>query len=54
MVLVALLVLSATPDCPPVGPTSPGLAQLGWLGGAWSGEDRGTLNEEVWMAPGAP
>jgi hypothetical protein len=51
MILVALLVLSATPECPPIGPSSPGLAQLGWLAGAWSGDDRGTLNEEVWMAP---
>ncbi|MGZ3480680.1 MAG: DUF6265 family protein [Myxococcaceae bacterium] len=51
MMLVTLLLLSAAPECPPVGPTSPGISQLGWLGGAWSGDDRGTLNEEVWLAP---
>ena len=51
MIFLAALLLTATPDCPPAGPGSPGLAQLGWLAGAWSGDDRGTLNEEVWMAP---
>jgi hypothetical protein len=51
MLLVPLLLLSAVPECPPVRPDSPGLAQLSWLAGAWSGDDRGTLNEEVWLAP---
>ena len=51
MTLITVLLLAAAPDCPAVTPTSPGLAQLGWLAGAWSGDDRGTLNEEVWLAP---
>jgi Domain of unknown function (DUF6265) len=51
MTLLSLLLLAAAPDCPAVGPGSPGLPQLGWLAGTWSGEDKGTLNEEVWMAP---
>jgi len=51
MLLVALLLFSAVPECPPVAPGSPALAQLSWLAGAWSGDDRGTLNEEVWLAP---
>ncbi len=51
MPLLALLLLAAAPGCPAISPSSPGLTQLGWLAGAWSGDDRGTLNEEVWMAP---
>ena len=51
MSLVVVLLLSAVPDCPAIRPDSPGVAQLGWLAGAWSGDDRGTLNEEVWLAP---
>ena len=51
MTVLALLLLAAAPDCPVLGSGSPGLAQLGWLAGAWSGDDAGTLNEEVWMVP---
>ncbi len=51
MTLLALLLLSAVPECPAIGPGSPGLAQLDWLVGSWSGDDRGTLNEEVWLTP---
>jgi hypothetical protein len=51
MTLLTLLLLTAAPDCPAVAPGSPGLAELGWLAGAWSGTDRGTLSEEVWLAP---
>ena len=51
MTLLALLLLAAMPECPSAGPGTPGLSQLGWLTGAWSGDDHGTLNEEVWMAP---
>ena len=51
MTLLSLLLLAAVPDCPAVGPSSPGLPQLDWLAGAWSGDDRGTLNEEVWLSP---
>jgi len=51
MIFLAALLLTATPDCPAAGPGSPALAQLGWLAGSWSGDDRGTLNEEVWLPP---
>ena len=51
MTLITLLLLAVAPDCPAVTRASPGLAQLGWLAGAWSGDDRGTLNEEVWLSP---
>jgi uncharacterized protein DUF6265 len=51
MTLLALLLLAAVPDCPAARADSPGLAQLSWLTGAWSGDDGGTLNEEVWMTP---
>ena len=51
MTLLTLLLLAAGPDCPAVAPGSPGLAELGWVAGTWSGDDHGTLNEEVWLAP---
>jgi len=51
MTLLALLLLATVPECPVVTTGSPGLAQLGWLAGSWSGDDHGTLNEEVWLAP---
>lgn len=51
MTLLTLMLLAAAPECPAVASGSPGMAQLGWLAGAWSGDDRGTLNEEVWLAP---
>jgi len=51
MALLTLLLFAAAPDCPAVTAGSPRLAQLGWLAGAWSGDDGGTLNEEVWLAP---
>ena len=51
MTLLTLLLFAAAPDCPAVTAGSPGLAQLGWLAGAWSGDDGGTLNEELWLAP---
>ena len=51
MTLLTLLLLATVPECPAPTTGSPGLAQLGWLAGAWSGDDHGTLNEEVWLAP---
>ena len=51
MTLLTLFLLATVPDCPALAPGSPGLAQLGWLAGAWSGVDRGTLSEEVWLGP---
>lgn len=51
MTLLTLLLLTAAPECPAFVPGSIGLPQLGWLAGTWSGDDHGTLNEEVWLAP---
>lgn len=51
MHLLALLLLSAAPDCPAPAAADAGISRLAWLAGAWSGDDRGTLNEEVWLAP---
>jgi len=51
MTLLALVLFAAVPECPALGPGSPGLPQLGWLAGTWAGNDRGKLNEEVWIAP---
>ena len=51
MPFLAVLLLATVPECPAVGSPSPGLTQLSWLAGSWSGDDQGTLNEEIWMAP---
>src|SRR5262249_25163350 len=51
MIFLAALLLTAVPECPAAGPGSPGVARSGWLAGCWAGDDRGTLNEEVWLPP---
>jgi hypothetical protein len=35
----------------PTDTTPPRIAELDWLAGAWCGDNRGTFNEEIWMAP---
>jgi hypothetical protein len=50
LLLVSAL-LSAPSPCPAVGSDGGSAQELGWLAGAWSGDDAGTLNEEVWLAP---
>src|SRR5262245_38990069 len=48
MRLIPLLVLSLF-----AGPVAAGAGDLAWLAGHWCGDDNGTLNEEVWLAPRA-
>jgi hypothetical protein len=35
------------------GAACAGATDLTWLAGTWCGDDKGTLNEEVWLAPRA-
>ena len=51
MAFLTLMLLAAAPECPALVAGSLELAQLGWLAGAWSGEEHGTVSEEVWLAP---
>ena len=43
--LIATLALAQTAHA--------GIGDLAWLAGAWCGENRGTFNEETWLAPRA-
>src|SRR5262249_42052103 len=51
MTFLTLLLLATAPECPALVPGSLEFAQLGWLAGSWSGEEHGTVSEEVWLAP---
>jgi len=51
MTFLTLLLLATAPECPALVPGSLDLVQLDWLAGTWSGEEHGTVSEEVWLAP---
>ena len=54
MTLLSLLLLTATPDCPSVGPGSPGLAALSWLAGAGRGTTGARSTRRCGWRPRAP
>lgn len=51
----ALALLALAGGCGTVAPrgaaSDPQLAELAWLAGSWSGEERGTVSEEHWTLP---
>jgi len=51
MSTLSLLLLAAAVALP--ARASPAIDELDWLAGHWCGENRGTFNEEVWLAPRA-
>jgi hypothetical protein len=48
--LLAIVAASPAP-CPSAAGTPASVQSLGWMAGAWQGDDRGLITEEQWMAP---